>query len=385
MNKSGKIIFFTIVALFWASVYTYLPIFSPYCIQCGAETMLPAILGSYGFMQCLLRIPIGIWMDKLQKSRVFVLLGLLFGLVSAVGLYFSSTAAMLLVFRAFAGISASFYAAQTIAFTGYFRPEESVKAVGYINTANVVGTTIASLAGGFVSETMGDSAVFLVAAIMSLASVGLWFGTRETFVKRDPVRLQEFVNIIKNKLVLGISCLGAVFQYISFTVIAFSPVRGVQLKAGSAILGVLLFLFFLPTAAGSILAGKNKRGAGSEKSWLVASFAGSALACLVVVYTNSIAWLIVSEALAGFCSGIQAVYLTNFVLRGAPPSMRTTAVAFYQAVYSLGLFFGPLVTGLFPGVYLLNGYLLMGGLGAAGAIGAAFIRIPGTKASESCG
>ena len=366
MNKPGKIIFFIIIVFYWLSVYTYIPIFSPYCIHFGAEAMLPAILGSYGLMQVIFRIPIGIWMDKLQRSRLFVMLGLLFGLFSAIGLYFSSSPFMLLLFRAFAGISASFYAAFTIAYTGYFRPEESVKAVGYVNTACVLGTVLASLAGGFVSEHLGDQATFMLSVIVSLAALGLWLTTRETVAQCPSVSTGDFFKVAKNRLILIISFLGAIFQYISFAIIAFSPVRGVQLGAGKTLLGILLFLLFLPSALSSILAGRNKKGAANEKKWLVISFAGSAASCLLVAFTNDIVWLIVSQVGEGLSSGIQSVYLTNFVLRSAPPSIRTTAVSFYQAAYSLGLFFGAGDHGAFCRRASSDGLSFDGGPGRSG-------------------
>ena len=49
-------------------MYTYVPVLSPY-LESKSYTfsVIGIILGSYGFMQILIRLPLGIYSDKLGK------------------------------------------------------------------------------------------------------------------------------------------------------------------------------------------------------------------------------------------------------------------------------------------------------------------------------
>ena len=65
------------VFLFWFSVYTYPSFLSTYAVgTLGAgKVMAGLIVGSYGFTQMVLRIPLGIASDVLKKRKLFVMGG----------------------------------------------------------------------------------------------------------------------------------------------------------------------------------------------------------------------------------------------------------------------------------------------------------------------
>src|SRR5690606_20942854 len=49
---------------FWCSMYTYVPILSPYLEHIGFRySLIGIVLGSYGFMQLLVRFPLGLWSE----------------------------------------------------------------------------------------------------------------------------------------------------------------------------------------------------------------------------------------------------------------------------------------------------------------------------------
>jgi len=61
------------------SLYAYVPILSPYAESLGASyKMVGMIIGSYGFTQMLLRIPLGIISDKMGNRKLFIISGIAF-------------------------------------------------------------------------------------------------------------------------------------------------------------------------------------------------------------------------------------------------------------------------------------------------------------------
>ena len=62
------------IFLFWFSMYTYPSFLSGYVqnVLGAGSVLVGMIVGSYGFVQMLLRIPLGICSDRVKKRRVFV-------------------------------------------------------------------------------------------------------------------------------------------------------------------------------------------------------------------------------------------------------------------------------------------------------------------------
>lgn len=74
----SKFFFLVIVFMFWFSSYIYVPVLSPYVEHLGASYfMVGMVLGVYGLMQILFRLPIGIGSDYLDRRRPFIYLGLI--------------------------------------------------------------------------------------------------------------------------------------------------------------------------------------------------------------------------------------------------------------------------------------------------------------------
>ena len=63
-------LFCLVTGLFWFSMYTYVPVLTSYIESLGAShKMAGTIVGSYGFVQMILRIPLGILSDRMHKKR----------------------------------------------------------------------------------------------------------------------------------------------------------------------------------------------------------------------------------------------------------------------------------------------------------------------------
>ena len=73
-----KPVFLAVTSLYWLSLYFYVPILSPYVeFSGGTLEMVGLVVSAYGLAQLILRIPLGMWSDRLGKRRPFLALGFL--------------------------------------------------------------------------------------------------------------------------------------------------------------------------------------------------------------------------------------------------------------------------------------------------------------------
>lgn len=69
--------------LLWFPHFIYVPILSPYMESIGAKyTFIGIVLSSYGLMQFLCRLPIGISSDLLKFRKPFVIFGMMVSTLS---------------------------------------------------------------------------------------------------------------------------------------------------------------------------------------------------------------------------------------------------------------------------------------------------------------
>lgn len=83
MKKWGQSLFLIIAFIFWLAHFLYIPMLSPYIEQLGGTfTFTGIVLASYGLMQLLFCVPIGIGSDILKNRKIFVVLGMAISTVS---------------------------------------------------------------------------------------------------------------------------------------------------------------------------------------------------------------------------------------------------------------------------------------------------------------
>ena len=96
------------IVCFWGALYLYVPILTPYAEGVGASmSMLGLIVSSYGFSQLVLRIPVGIWSDRIGKRKPFIVAADIAAMVAGLGLALSERATGILASRTMSGVAAN--------------------------------------------------------------------------------------------------------------------------------------------------------------------------------------------------------------------------------------------------------------------------------------
>lgn len=371
-EKIKNITFIAVTALFWFSLYSYVPIFPGYIEKSGvSHGMIGIIIGSYGFVQMLVRIPLGIVLDKLNRRKIFIILGIIFSLISSLGLWLFNSAWSMLIYRSMAGMAAASWVAFSILFSSYYKSDEATKAVGYILAANNSGQVLAMLAGSAFAGWFGEKSSFLLAAVAAV--IGLIIGAfivENRNIHNKPMETRQLFAVAKSKSLIIMSVLGILSQFITYvTVYGFTPIIAESLGANSNQLGLLTALSVLPSIPAVALSGSLFGRKYGEKKTLVYGFVVTALACMAIPFVKSFTMLVVTQSIGGFGRGIAAPLLMGLCIKNVEESKRGSAMGFYQAIYGLGMFSGPVIVGIISDMASLNiGFFITAFIGFIAAV-----------------
>lgn len=366
MNK--KTVFCIVTALFWCSLYAYVPQLGSFAKNLGASyRMIGLIAGSYGISQTLLRIPLGVASDMLGKRKIFIVIGSFVTVASAFLIFLAPSPVTLLAGRFLAGIAAATWVNFTVMYASYYEHDESPKAIGIINSVNRAGQFIAMLMGGIISLYFGMRHVFLFsAAIGALATVLSLMIEEEKCVKDGQLfKMSDMLSFIKKKEVIIISVLGALSQLITYgTTLGFTPVVAFNLGATYYQLGIMSMLFVLPQILVSALAGSLLIDKLGERNTLLTGFVINTALSIVIPLVPWLWALYVVQILNGIGMALTFPLLTGLVIQNVPGQLRNAVMGFFQAVFGLGMILGPILLGTVGNKHGLQaGFFVVGFMG----------------------
>ncbi len=343
------VVFVVVTAMYWASMYLYMPILSVHSEKnVGASMgMLGAILGSYGFAQLVLRIPLGVWSDRLGRRKPFVLAGCASTALAALIMGLSTDRWRMLLGRALSGVGAAAWVAFTVLFASYFAQERSARALGLVSFVNSASIMVSSLAGGIVADRLGWTAPFFAAAGFGLAGLIAGFAL---FEKPSPPRAgvtpRQLLRTCTVPALIVYSAISALSTWTIWTTAnSFTPLYASQLGAGRGDLGLLATAAqganAIATLGSPFLA--ERIGA---RTTIVLGILVQAAGAAMVPFSHSFEPLLLSQVLVG--GGRAMLYPVTMALsvNAVGPADRATAMGVYQAVYAVGMFAGPASAGL---------------------------------------
>ena len=346
MKKKGIVLFCILTLLFWGGQYAYVPTLTPYAKSIGSTVQMIGLIGAtYGLMQLILRIPIGIFSDIQRKRKPYIIMGISFVALSGACFLLIKTPAGALIARSLSGIASSFWAIFAVMFASYFK--DQVRGIGILSACQSLGMVVATLIGGVVSQRIGATAPFVITTVLGVIGIVIALMLKDDQSIESGVKLSDLYDIIKNKGVVFFSLLGMLLQFVSFgTAYVFTPLIAKNLGAGDAQLGILTFLFMLPSVFASLLFGSKLFKRIGFRTVFSVSFLLLAVTSIPIALVKSLNLLFVLQFIAGFGYGTCFTGLLSLVVSSIPSEKKATATAFYQAVYAFGMFIGPVFTGL---------------------------------------
>ena len=363
------------ICLYWLSLYLFVPVLAPRAHALGASVgAVGLVLGAYGFVQFLLRIPLGVWSDRLGRREPFLTAALLACGIAAGGMALAHSPWELGAFRAVSGLGACGWVAITLLFAEFFPAERTGHALGVVGFLATGSQLVGTFAGGLVAQFFGFGAPFLGAA--GLAAAGVLFALAVRGPGRraaaPPVPLRVRLAAGRDRGVLTASGLSIFSHYVTFvTVFGFSPLLAVtRFHAGGVALGLLSVSSGVPTALASLASGSLGARWGRKKV-SVLGFALAALGTAALPLAPHMALLDAVSAAIGLGLGLLGPTLMTTAVQNFSPERRGTAMGFYQSLYAIGMFGGPAVAGMVGARLGMGGlFLTTAALAALAALGA---------------
>jgi MFS family permease len=256
-----KQVFFVVTALYWLSLYFYVPILAPYVEYSGGTLeMVGLVVSAYGLAQLILRIPLGMWSDRLGNRRPFLALGFLANVASCLVFVSVTEPWLMVVGRLLAGVGACAWVAFSVLFASYFPPGQAARAMSYIIFCNSTSVMAATFTGGWLADQSGWLAPFwLSAGVGVLGLVGVAFVYERPAVLRETASIgARLRSVIAYPEVVFASLVAALGQYVTFaTHFGFLPNYAVSIGASKTELGIMTMLGMLSIAAITLISGSN--------------------------------------------------------------------------------------------------------------------------------
>lgn len=353
---------------FWGSIYIYMPILAPYAkIVGGSLQAVGLVMGAYGLSQFLLRIPIGVWSDRLGRRKPFLLLGFIFDGVASVGLILSSNTAMLFLSVLTAGIAASTWVTFTVLFSSYFPIGQIARSMSLILFFSRLAQIISTYAGGAIAEAWSWTAPFYIGGILALIGFLLATGITERHAESgSSASWKGLLFVGRNRVLLKVSLLGILLQFASHsTTFGFTPIYAQQIGASKNDLGSLLFFFMLPGTLAMFISGTYAGRWLQERSVILVGFLMVGVAVFLTPLTSRLGILKAIQTVNGVGVGLIFPLLMGLAIQPFPLAQRATAMGFFQSIYAAGMSLGPLITGWIgehwglAGAFILNGVLCL--------------------------
>ena len=112
-----------------------------------------------------------------------------------------------------------------------------------------------------------------------------------------------------------------------------------------------------------------------ERNTLLIGFGLITGVCFATPFVGSLNLLFGLQFLAGIGNAITFAMLMSMVIKDVEDDMMTTTMGFYQAVFGLGLTFGPIILGLIADRFsLTSGYLTIGAVGIMAIVSILFVK-----------
>lgn len=373
-DRSQRRRLYLVIVFFWASIYVFVPIMAPYAEHRGASLQTVGwLVSAYGLAQLLLRIPVGIWSDRLRTRRPFVEFGFLAALIGALGMGFVENPLAMIFFRGMTGVCASMWVLLSVWYASNFDAAETSRAMGLAMVLTNSTQLAANLSGGALADLWGWKAPFVLAAILAVCGILLTRNLHESPPAGSPPKLPELLSMGKERSLLTVSLLAALLQALPYmSAYGFTSVYADYLGATKTQLGLVTFAAGLPNAIFAYIGGAVLVPRFTSRNVVLAGFLVAAAGLALFPYAGNVWTLLAFQMLVGVGMGLNFSTLMALSIASVPEERRATAMGFFQSLYSFGMFGGPVLGGIlgqhFGITAVFTGAALIAGAGVVGTL-----------------
>jgi MFS family permease len=342
-----RILYILVAFLFWMALYLYVPTLPTYVrSKTGSLAAVGVVLAQYGLWQAIIRLPVGIAADWLGLRKPFILAGIALAGLGAWVMGRAQGTDGLLIGRAITGLAAATWVPLTVAFSSLFPPREAIRATAILTFVASAGQVIATSVTGSLNDLGGYLLAFNVALGVAVLALFAALPIREKSHPRRRPSPGSIGRLIIRRDVLVPSLLAAILQYAVWAIsFGFVAILAESLGATSVALSLLVSTnIAVMTVMTLVTAGIVDRVGARRLAY--ASFLLLSVAIGLAAAAPSLALVFVAQLTLGVAQGLGYSVLMGLSIRDVDDSERTTAMGLHQAVYAVGMFAGPWLSGL---------------------------------------
>ena len=284
---------------------------------------------------------------KLNVLRAMIGGGILTGLSGLVGNVYQLTALRLLTGLASGSV------APTMALAASSAPKHRIAfTIGAVQSALFLGTTVGPLFGGFLADTVGYRATFMIAgAVVIAAALLLLVFVQENFqrpVEPKPIfaraAFTDLFSLITSRDMapsLGTMFIVQIAPMMMFTILPMLLVSFVQGRVATTT-GVAFAILGLTASVAAYVTGWLSSRMSLTKM-LVAACVGAGIFYLPLTFVNSVLPLYLFLGIGGLFQGILSSSTNGLVGLMLPPEKQATGFGATQSTFALAIAIGPLL------------------------------------------
>lgn len=343
--------YLTAVFLYWVAQYLYMPTLPLYVeLHTDNLAMVGVVLSMYGLWQAIIRIPLGIFADWLGWRKPLIIVGTT---LAGLGAWMMGTAngvPQLLIGRTLTGLAAGTWVLFVVAFSSLFPPQETIRVTALVTLMSSVGRMLATASTGFLNACGGYALAFFVATSAAFLSGLMMLPISEQRRQSKQPSFQGFFTILIHHGVLLPSLLSMIMQYgVWSSAYGFLPILARALGANDIVQSLFISLNTALAVAGNMITAALVKRIGTYRL-LYLSFVLMACGIGVAALASHLFMIFLALCALGLASGIGYPLLMGMSIEQVHDNERATAMGIHQAIYALGMFSGPWISGMLADV-----------------------------------
>lgn len=352
MKLSIMLVYFIVLVSFFDTL-SLLPLVSPFAVHLGASSLLAGIIVStYSAANFTGNLISGYFIDRIGR-KVTLVLGLLIAGLGVFSYTLAQSAEQLVILRIIHGLGGALLVPAAFTLIADKSPKsETTRAMGKAGTLIGVSALIGPPITGIMRDRVGFNSVFVLIASLFAFTLLLviFFLPQDTVVRNRPHRfnLKDFIKTffkLSGNPKLLTACIGGFSLMWAQGVLAFLlPLYLGKLGYPSVMVGALLGTFAIFAIITMLL---SKVIIGKFTRVDTKSLVGISLCLILIPLFESLAVLVSIMAAYGIFFGTMFAFSTDSVAKATGMGERGTAFSIFYASFSLGVVFGPILSGLF--------------------------------------
>ena len=332
----------------WFSLYIYVPVLPIYSKDLGSSLQfIGIIVGSYAVGQILFRIPIGYLSDRLKSRKLFSVLSGIVSFLGSLYLFISNSPNDILIGRTITGVAAAGWVAISVYYSSFFPRNERFKSSTIILSSNMLSVFLGTFLSGYISDLISIKTCFLLSMVAAiLSSILFLFSKEKPFDAKSQFSTIQFINLLRNKLLICLCLIGIFIQFITFSInFSYFPIYLNELSFSDSIVGNLVAFYTLASFIGTISSPRLIKRFGLWKIFIYSAIL-IGLTTLITPLFENLFLLIFLRLIGGIGGGIIFSSCMSSIVRGFQENYQASAMGIFQAVYAIGMFLGPILSGV---------------------------------------